>query len=525
MPHNIYIAYGSESGNAKALASTLFEKISATDVVNASAHDVVQLLELNAVALKDLTQQDTLLIITSSFGDGEPPGNAIEFHESLLEIAQVNCHYAVFGLGDVSYPKFCGFSLEINDLLTKKGAKALAKRVDADNHYQPFFETWTQAVLVYVSGKPDELKQLSLQVKSYGENKGYTAAIEKTQRINTGAFPVYDIVINIAGSGINYQAGDLLYLLAPANQNTLLRIAAFYGQLADPEKQQLATKELRLLSKPLLRALAKKTKNPQLKQLTKASASAQLADYIYGRDVADLLQDFCTPDSVTIHELLDILSAQLPRAYSIASHGMAAAGTSPDSVRLCVREVSYQQNGNTYHGTGSHFLASAQKGDAVTVFMRDNPHFHLPNNPEVPMIMIGAGTGIAPYLGFLESEHQGQMYLFFGERHAEHDFLYADELQQYLDTGKLTALYTAFSRDQAEKVYVQQRLQEQGEHMWALLAQQAEIYVCGSKANLGKSIDNTLCDIAKNHGGLSDEAAKQWLHELVSTQRYHQDLY
>lgn len=520
MSQIIYIAYGSESGNAENLAITLHNKLNTK-----FANHKIYLSTLDEISLSSLGNSDVLLVITSSFGDGEPPANASVFHEQLLEAENIACQYAVFGLGDVSYPKFCGFSIEVDALLAEKGAITLAKRVDADNHYQPFFEIWTLALQAYFSGNPDELKYLSLQVKAYDENQGFTGTVYNNKRINTGDFPVYNTVIDIAGSGINYQAGDLLYLLPPVNQNTLARIEAFYGQLSKVEKEALSNKELRLLGKPLLRAVAKHTKNADLKKLTKVSASDELAEYIYGRDVADLLQDFCTPQSLNISDLLNILSAQLPRAYSIASSGSANLSAKPDTVRLCVREVSYKQNGTIYHGTGSHFLANAQQGDNVVVFVRDNPHFHLPKNPNAPIIMIGAGTGIAPYLGFLEASHKGEMYLFFGERRREHDFLYEDELKQYLEDGKLTVLYTAFSRDQNEKIYVQDCLKQQGKKVWALIQNQAEIYLCGSKANLGKAIDTVLCDIAQTYGGLDEVQAKQWLYEMVTSQRYHQDLY
>lgn len=514
----IYIAYGSETGNAQRLATTLAQRL---EQQHSEQHLAVQLGELNDVALADLSPQDTLLIITSSFGDGEPTGNAEAFYERLLSATSVDCQFAVFGLGDVSYPKFCGFSAAVDERLRDGGATALARRVDADTHFQAFFDTWSAAVLSHFAGDSQPLQALNLQVKAYSEDQSFTAKIASVQRINSGDFPVYDVDIDIAGSGMNYQAGDLLYLLPPPNPSALSRIAAFYGGLNDAQHQALAQKELRQTGKPLLRALAKKTGNQALKNLTKMRAAAELADYLYGRDVADVLNDFCTPESVSVDDLLTILSAQLPRAYSIASCGEV----SPTRVRLCVREVNYVLNGKHYFGSGSHFLSSSAVGTEVAVYVRANPHFHLPTDDAVPMIMIGAGTGIAPYLGFLAKQRGGEAHLFFGERHSEHDFLYRDELQQQLDSGNLTALHTAFSRDQAEKIYVQDILRQQGQQVWRLLQDNGEIYLCGSKTNLGSAIDKVLYEIAEQHGGLSELAAKEWLFELVSQDRFHKDLY
>ncbi len=511
----IYLAYGSESGNAQRLALSLSERLTQ------NGFTPVQFDELDEIYLKPLSQDDTLLIITSSFGDGEAPSNADEFYEHLQASPSVACQFAVFGLGDVSYPKFCGFSKDVDRVLRERGATAIANRVDADTDYQGFFEQWADALIAHFSGDSTALAALDLQVKAYSEDQSFPARIQSVQRLNSGDFPAYDIDIGIAGSGMHYQAGDLLYVVPPANTTTLARVESFYGTLEPTQRQALGDKELRQLGKPLLRALAKLTKNDELKALTKMSAAKQLADYCYGRDVADVLQDFCSPETVSVDDLLDTLSAQLPRAYSIASCGEQ----SPNSVKLCVREVAYQLNNQDYVGTASHFLAHCNAGSLVNVYTRSNPHFHLPQDDGAPLIFIGAGVGIAPFMGFLAQKRRGEVHLFFGERQQEHDFLYRDTLENHLQSGHLTALHTVFSRDQAEKIYVQDALRQQAELVWQLLQNGAHIFVCGSKANLAKPIDQALCDIATQHGDMSAEQAQQWLYGLVSNLRYHQDLY
>ncbi|PIE47712.1 MAG: sulfite reductase [Gammaproteobacteria bacterium] len=517
MSHSIHIAYGSESGNSKTLALQLQDKLLAYQPV---------LCTLNDLVITKLTSQDVLLIISSSFGDGEPPGNASKFFDTIYDYkGQLDCQFAIFGLGDVSYPKFCGFTIDVDKKLQALKATSICKRVDADTSYQAFFEQWSKALVSYFNGDDNLLKQLDLQVKAYNEQQSFIGSIDHVQRINQSDFPVYDIQINISGSGMHYQAGDLLYLIPPANKNSIARINQFYPNLNDTQQQLLGKKELRQLSKPLIRAVAKHTKNKALKALTKMSAAKKLADYSYGRDVADLLTDYCTPENMPVDTLLDILPTQLPRAYSIASCGTL----SPNSIRLCVREVRYQLAGHDYFGSGSYFLCHAldnsQSKVDVKIYVRANAHFHLPKKASTPIIMIGAGTGIAPYLGFLAQKRSGETHLFFGERYHDKDFLYQTELEEYVKDGRLTALYTAFSRDQAEKIYVQDILRQQGKKVWQLLENNAEIYVCGSKTNLSKPIDNALMLIAKNHGGLEEEEATRFVSDLLKEQRYHQDLY
>ncbi len=239
---NIYLAYGSESGNARGLANTLAKQLTEAGFA------LTQFGELNDISPETLTDNDTLLIITSSFGDGEPPGNACEFYENLCAAKGVSCQFAVFGLGDISYSKFCGFSIEIDALLRDKGASSIAARVDADTNFKDFFQRWTDAVIDYFKGDTDSLKNLNLQVKAYSENESFAARIQSVKRLDSGEFPVYEIQIDITDSGINYQAGDLLYILPPANKNTLARIADFYGQLSEANRRELGKKELRHLT-------------------------------------------------------------------------------------------------------------------------------------------------------------------------------------------------------------------------------------------------------------------------------------
>ncbi len=512
---NIYIAYGSESGNSLRLAQKLKEKLNVHEI---SSFEVTS---INDCAISTLSKDDTLFLVTSSFGDGEPPANAATLHQQLLANLTIKCQFAVFGLGDVSYPKFCGFSNELDILLAKNGATAIAQRVDADVDYLPFFEQWSDAIIKHCSGHSGSLKKLSLQVKPYNEKHAFSAKIKSITPLNKGDFPAYDIKFDIANSGINYSAGDLLYVLPPPNQLAIERVISFYEVVSDEQHRLLAQKELKRLNKPLIRALVKITNNKALKALTKMSATSQLTEYCYGRDLADLLTDYCSVETLPLDELLAVLADPSPRAYSIASCGK----TSADTLRICVREVNYYRDAQQYTGTVSHFLAKSKVGSRVDVFTRSNPHFHLPEDTRKPLILIAAGVGIAPHIGFLASKRQAETHLFFGERYAKSDFFYENELNNCIENKHLNQIHTAFSRDQTKKVYIQDKIREQGKLIWTLILQGAEIYICGSKAKLDKSVDSELIDIAIKFGAMNELSAKQWLLQFVNDSRYHKDLY
>ena len=510
----IYIAYGSETGNAEYLAHHFQQSLSAHGFTS-------QLSTLNQLPLSSLQAQDYLFIFCSNFGDGEAPGNATEFYQELLCLKKLDTQFIVFGLGDVSYPKFCGFTQALDEQLRKLGATAIGHRVDADTNYKIFFNEWQNAVLAYLNNEKESLQNLILQVKAYDENSGFEALIHKVTRINQGEFPIYDIDIDITGSDMCYSAGDLLYLIPPANQHSLQRINHFYGGLSQEERLQLEKKELRLLTKSLFRSIAKKTKNKDIKALIKISATKEFNQYIYGRDIADVLSDFCTTENMPINELLEILSDKLPRAYSIASCGQV----SPNIVKLCVREVNYQLNNQQYYGSASHFLCQAKAGDKIKVYIRSNPHFQLPEDQNAPLIMIGAGTGIAPYLGFLQQKRNAETHLFFGERYRNKDFIYQEHFAELQNKGHLTQLHTAFSRDQAEKIYVQNIVEQQSEIIWRLLQNNGHIYICGSKNNLSHPLDEALQKIMMKYTHADEEQAQQWLYNLVTEKRLHKDLY
>ncbi len=522
----VIIAYGSESGNAQRLAHQLSEFTFTTSV----HHEVV---ELNKLQLASLTAKDLLLIISSTFGDGEPPENAEDFAEHLKQSPQVSTFkFAVFGLGDVAYTHFCQQGKLLDQYLHDKGATRIINRVDADINYRGFFELWTKTLQAVLDGDNNIGHQLQLQVIPYDETAPHKATITEVQRLNSSESGVYNIELDISDSGMGYRAGDLLYVMPPQQTSLLSALATWLDDVNAIE--ELDGKELRLMTKSILRSLVRKSKNnvgiEKLKNKLKSRNKSALEDYLYGRDILDILQDCGNPGFISLNELSNVLKVQIPRAYSISSSPAPSLDThKPTHVSLCVRDVAYTLNERSHTGTCSHFLSHCKTGDTADVFVRSNAEFHLEDDIDTPIIMIGAGTGIAPYIGFLKQlEDQNKnidSILFFGERFSDHDLLYKPLLNKWLDNGTLTELVTAFSRDQDEKHYVQHALLDHGKKIWELLESKAMIYVCGNKNNLSKPIDLVLIKIVEKHGNQSREQAEHFVAQLSECERYRRDLY
>ena len=522
----IIIAYGSESGNARRLAHQLSE----FSFIATTQHEVVT---LNQLSLASLTTKDLLLVISSTFGDGEPPGNAEEFAELLQQTHSLpSFKYAVFGLGDVAYTHFCQQGKLLDQRLHDTGALRIINRVDADIDYRGFFTLWAKTLQAVLEGDNEIGHQLQLQVTPYNETAPHKATITEVERLNGSESGVYNIELDISDSDMGYRAGDLLYVIPPRQDALLLALANWLDD--DNAIEELDGKELRLMTKSILRPLVRKSKNKEriakLKDKLKASNKSALADYLYGRDILDVLQDCGDPAFLSLSELSKLLKVLIPRAYSISSSAPPSSDShKPTHVSLCVRDVAYTLNDRSHTGACSHFLSHCKTGDTADVFVRSNAEFHLDHDIDVPVIMIGAGTGIAPYIGFLKQlEDQNkstETLLFFGERYSSHDLLYKPLLDKWLIKGTLTELVTAFSRDQDEKYYVQHALIEHGEKVWELLERDAVIYVCGSKTNLSKAIDQALAAIVEKYGKHTIEQAEYFVAELSECERYRRDLY
>ena len=512
----VHIAYGSESGNAQALA---------TELANQPCLQAytVSVSSLNETHPSMLDSQTLLLVITSSFGDGEPPANADDFLETLENLTALSCCYCVFGLGDVTYEHFCGFSQKVDEALQSKQAQPLIERVDADIYYREIFKQWLPLLQQALNDLPQQPLSHQLSVQVYNENIVYYAEVLDIQHLAQSDPAVYHLRLSLKDSGIFYQAGDLLYVQIEQPDEVLAHYVNWFDDQSAVEI--LRKKELRLLSKNVLRDVSKITGNAALKDLTKISNKKALESYLYGHDLLDVLCDFDPEKKVRLADLTTILANLTARAYSISSCGK----THPDYTDLCIRHVYYSLGERHYQGTASNQLAQLKVGQKVAVFVKSNSTFHLPESLDAPLVMIGSGTGIAPYIGFLQHlESQKptvESYLFFGERYRAKDFLYQAELENYLANGTLTRLFTAFSRDQAEKYYVQDALAEQAELIWSLIQQGAYFYICGSKS-MSKAIDDALINIASTIGHRPYvDAFDNIVAELVAAGRLQRDVY
>ncbi|KAA8734944.1 sulfite reductase flavoprotein subunit alpha [Acinetobacter qingfengensis] len=514
--YSIFIAYGSESGHAESLAYQLYQQ----DFLQ--SYDL-SIATLNDIDIANIHQNSLLIIITSTFGDGEAPENAEDFLNKLELFDRLPFRYSIFALGDASYDHFCGYGKQLDQIFQEKQAQTLIQRVDADLNFQDIFNQWQPLLQQSLSNLPSEPVQHNLSIQVYNENSTYTAKVLEIKHLAQSEPAVFHLTLDLQNSGIRYQAGDLLYVNVD-NPDDLL---ALYAQWFNDAQATvvLKNKELRVLNKNVLRAIAKLCQHEHLKELLKISNKKALEEYLYVHDLLDVLQDFDTEKHIQLNELVEILANRTARAYSISSCGK----THTEAVDLCIRQVGYHHQQRDYQGITSCYLANLKPDNQVSVFVRSNPNFHLPENINAPIIMIGAGTGIAPFIGFLQFIEQytpsTNSYLFFGERYRQHDFLYETELNQYLAANVLNGLFTAFSRDQTEKYYVQDALLDQAELVWQLLEQGAYIYVCGSK-NMGKAVDESLIYIAEHIGQQTYvDAFNNIIANLVSQGRLLKDLY
>lgn len=508
--YEIVIGYGSETGTAQALAQELA-------LHPAFARFYPRLMPLEEVAPEDLEGDAPLIIISASFGDGGPPGNAEAFLAMLEQSGPLpRLRYAVFGLGDSGYATFCGFGRRLDALLQERGATPIVNRVDVDGDPREFFDLWVPVLEQVLLGDLEAGKALHLQGAAPGANRPFDAPIIERTRLNSGEGPAaWNIRLSVAGSGMRWQAGDSLNVL-PENEPELLQaIADWYG---DPQAMTLLQqKELRLLRESVVRDLARLTGSSALKELLSFKQRKALADYLYHADILDLLQDHASPETVPLAELVRILSPVQTRAYSIVSVG------DPAQIDLCVRELRYDYQGRLHRGTATRCLLQADA--PVRVYVNASPGCQLVANPDVPLLFIGTGTGIAPLLGLLREirllGQKRETTLIFGEKHRAHDFLYREELEALKNEGVLGALHTAFSRDGDAKYYVQHVIDEQAAAIRDMLARGGHIYLCGNKSHLEKAVSTAIDRIMSADGG----TVTSYWRQMAREGRLHLELY
>lgn len=577
------ILFGSQTGNCESLAKRIAREAGqrgfAPTIHDLAKYPVVQ-----------LASEQSLLLITSTYGDGEPPDNAKAFWEFLSDPGApklASSRFSVCALGDTNYAKFCGFGKDVDGALEKLGAVRVFPRADCDVDYEEPFAKWLDGALISLAGaanpltpalSPSEgerenrspsssatasvggpailetrasgplLSPLSLgggegqgeeAGLGYGKKNPFPSPLLANIKLNAegSAKDTRHFAFSLEGSGLAYEVGDAL-CVRPTNcaelAEEILRVLGCSGEEGVPDRDGkdvslrealLHHYEITRIPSPFLKALAEKAGDAGLKVLTGPTVNGELTKFLYGREIIDLLH--AHPEAkFAAKEFVALLKKLQPRLYSISSSPKAH----PGEVQLCVGVVRYDSLGRPRKGVCSTFLAErVPAGGVVPVFTHTNKAFRPPASGDTPMIMVGPGTGIAPFRGFLEERRatgaKGKNWLFFGEQKSSMDFLFREQIESFRNDGLLTRLDLAWSRDQGEKVYVQHRMLEHARELWNWLEQGGAFYVCGDASRMAKDVDAALHQVIERAGERTPEQAAEYVKQLKSAKRYQRDVY
>ncbi|ARC66047.1 assimilatory sulfite reductase (NADPH) flavoprotein subunit [Bacillus licheniformis] len=541
----VTILFGSQTGNAQGLAEnaakTLTERGFQVTVSSMSDFKPNQLKKLK-----------NLLIVVSTHGEGDPPDNALSFHEFLhgrRAPKLAGLRYSVLALGDTSYEFFCQTGKEFDQRLGELGGTRLHPRVDCDLDYDEPAAAWLDGVISSLNeGQEQGASAAPSQTAApqaaggetvYSRKNPFRAEVLENLNLNGRGSnkETRHLELSLEGSGLTYEPGDALGIF-PENDPELVdmllkelkwdpnaAVAVDQGENLSLKEALTSYYEITVLTKKFIQQAAEIIENEKLRELAAPENADQLKAYIAGRDLIDFVRDF-GPLAAAPQEFVSILRKIPPRLYSIASSFAA----NPDEVHLTIGAVRYNAHGRDRKGVCSVLCAERlQPGDTLPVFIQPNKNFKLPENPETPIIMVGPGTGVAPFRSFMQEREEtgasGKSWMFFGDQHFVTDFLYQTEWQKWLSEGVLTKMDVAFSRDTEEKVYVQHRMLEHSKELFEWLEEGAAFYVCGDKNNMAKDVQNALLEIIEKEGGKSREEAEAYLAEMKKQKRYQRDVY
>jgi sulfite reductase (NADPH) flavoprotein alpha-component len=498
--------------------------------------------------LANLEKAQYVLLMTSTFGDGDAPDNGEPFWSALKADNAprlATLRYAVLSLGDRNYDQFCGHGRNLDARLEALGAQRLMARVDCDTEYQGAADAWLDRLVVRIKEEDAALHA----VPAGGSIPEVLPGCAPTKARPAASQLISNVRLNMKGAakdtryfslatgetGLEYEAGDALGVW-PTNCPALVdELLALTRLPADAPVEVPGVGDIRLadalgrhyeIARPgpdALAFIAARARGQDLSELLREERKTDLKNWLWGQQLADVLHEF--PVELSARELTGMLKRLQPRLYSISSSPKAHAG----EVHLTVSAVRYNNGRRERKGVASTFLADRADAGSVPVFVQKSTHFRPPRHGDTPMIMVGPGTGVAPFRAFLHERRArgetGRNWLFFGEQHAATDFYYRDELEHMQQDGLLNRLDLAFSRDQREKVYVQDRMSENGAQLWAWLEEGAHFYVCGDASRMAKDVDAALKAVVARHGGMSDEAAGEYVGQMARDRRYVRDVY
>ena len=506
-----------------------------------------KLTNMADIAAKDLAGSDTLLVVVSTWGDGEPPESAETFYGELMAggIDLKDVDFSVCALGDTSYEQFCQTGIDVDTQLEKLGAKRIVDRTDCDVDFDDAFAAWEKSVWEKLGASGGGTPALGSALARgpavvFDKKNPYPAEILENVVLSGdySAKETIHVEFSLEGSGFQYEPGDVLCVIPQNADDTTESVLTATKLTSDAEIEiknvgkttfGYALKNLldiTGISKKVATNIQALSNSDELAKIIAGEGEESFKDWSYGKEVIDLLEFVTLPADLTAQQLVDCLRALPPRLYSIASSPKAH----PDEVHLTVAAVRYDAHGKSRKGVASTYLADdAKVGTKVNVYLHKNKNFRLPENGDTPIIMVGPGTGIAPFRAFIEEraedEAKGESWLFFGDQKYNEDFLYQLELQDHLKSGALSKLDVAFSRDQPTKVYVQNKMQENAAELWAWLEKGAHFYVCGDASRMAKDVNDTLINIISEQGGKSPEEADEYLKALKKDKRYQRDVY
>ncbi|MGN7940196.1 assimilatory sulfite reductase (NADPH) flavoprotein subunit [Virgibacillus sp. 6R] len=540
----VTILFGSQTGNAQNIAKNAGKTLEGQGFQ-------VTVSSMSDFKPNSLKKVKNLLIVVSTHGEGDPPDNAISFHEFIHGKRAPkldDLRYSVLSLGDSSYEFFCQTGKDFDKRLEELGGKRLYDRVDCDLDFDEPAAEWLNGVLSSLNqstgenAQPQATAQAAPQAGEsvYSRSNPFKAEVLENINLNGKGSnkETRHLEISLEGSGLTYQPGDSLGIY-PENDPEL--VDALLKELKwNPDENVIVNKqgetrslyealrtyfEVTVLTKPLLQQAAELSKNNELQTLVSKGNEDKLKEYIDGRDLLDLVRDF-GPWDVTPQVFISILRKMPSRLYSISSSLLA----NPDEVHLTIGTVRYESHGRKRKGVCSIQAAERlEPGDTIPVYIQHNDNFKLPENPDTPIIMVGPGTGVAPFRSFMQEREEtgaeGKSWLFFGDQHFVTDFLYQTEWQRWVKDGVLTKMDVAFSRDTEAKVYVQHRMQEHSKELFEWLQEGAVVYICGDEKNMAHDVHNTLIDIIEKEGKMSREKAEAYLADMQQQKRYQRDVY